>query len=157
VKAHYKTRDGRLVNPANQKATTWKELRAHHLRNRPTLAERRIAKPLKEIGFHRSVALYGYIADFYNPYVKLVVEIDGPYHSERLELDRFRDIHLASRGIHTLRFSNDYVFNCLPEALKTIRSAIHELKTLPDRSRAGGRCMEPSERSSSRESAGVTR
>lgn len=122
---------------------------AHDLRNRPTLAERRIAKALKALGFFRSNALFGYIADFYNPHVKLVVEIDGPYHSERVERDRLRDIHLANRGIFTLRFTNAYVFDNLAAALTKVRSTISDLRlqTLPDRSRAGVRNMKPSERS----------
>ena len=111
---------------SDKKATTWKELRAHQLRNRPTLAERRMTKPLKDLGFRRSVALFGYIADFYNPFVKLVVEIDGESHADRADYDRDRDAHLMARGIRTLRFTNNQAFENISYALNSIRAAIRD-------------------------------
>lgn len=49
--------------------------------------------------------MLGYIADFYIPARKLVVEIDGGSHgwAGRAETDARRDGHLAARGIRTLR------------------------------------------------------
>ena len=133
------------MKPAAQtKATTWKELREHQLRNRPTLAERIVSKPLKQLGFQRSIALFGYIADFYNPTVKLVVEIDGPYHSEREELDRNRDVHLAARGIQTLRFTNEFVFNNLGDVLMKTKACMIALSLRARVSRRKTKLAEPS-------------
>ena len=107
--------------------TTWKELRAHELRNKPTKAERLISKPLKDLGFDRSIALYGYIADFYNPRVGLVVEIDGSSHDGREQQDAERDKHLRNRGIQTIRVTNETVYYHLPNIIARIRNAVRSL------------------------------
>lgn len=51
----------------------------------------------------------GYIADFYLPKIKLVIEIDGSSHDNKHNrtYDMVRSSYLASRGIKVLRFTND--------------------------------------------------
>ena len=50
------------------------------------------------------VPVFGYIADFYFPSRRLVVELDGPLHD--LQHDAFRDAALKRKGLLTLRFPN---------------------------------------------------
>lgn len=133
---------------------------ARKMRNHPTPAEASLWKSLhpRPFGFrfkHQEVIL-GWIADFYCAAAKLVVEVDGPYHSEQAEKDRYRDIILAKRGIMTLRFSNDAVLNSKQHVLAEIGAAVKNL-ALPDRSRAVGRSKEPTERSTSRGDVEVSR
>jgi very-short-patch-repair endonuclease len=77
---------------------------ARKLRRRQTRAERafgKIARKLEKrysIRFWRQVVLLGWIADFWCPKLKLVVEIDGPTHEERKEYDENR--------AQTVRFTN---------------------------------------------------
>ena len=49
-----------------------------------------------------------YIADFYIPSARLIIELDGSQHYEDtgMHADRERDAFLASQGIAVLRYSN---------------------------------------------------
>lgn len=53
-----------------------------------------------------------YIADFYIPRKKWIIEVDGEYHQDRWYADMMRDKYFfEERGIKTLRFKNDDVMN----------------------------------------------
>ena len=58
--------------------------------------------------FYRQKPLLNYIADFYCPKARLVVEVDGSQHyeSEAAHLDQIRTDALTNAGITVLRFSN---------------------------------------------------
>lgn len=60
------------------------------------------------IKWYRQRAIDHYIADFYCPAAKLVVELDGDQHGtpESMAYDNARTAALAKAGIHVLRFSN---------------------------------------------------
>jgi very-short-patch-repair endonuclease len=75
--------------------------------------------------FRRQAVVLGWIADFWCPAVKLVVEVDGGYHStpERRAIDARRDAHMASYGIRVVRLTNELVNKDLPGALKAIQVA----------------------------------
>ncbi len=114
----------------DKKATTGKELCAHNLRCRPTIAERWMSKSLARLGFRRSVALFGYIVNFYNPILKIVVKINRSSHKGRKEYDKTRDGHLAQRGIKTLRFTNNDVFDRKDSIIARVRATMKDL-TIP--------------------------
>ena len=61
---------------------------------------------------------YGYILDFYFPFLRLAFEADGRQHN-RFD-DRDRDRNLSQRGIQTIRFSSDSLRN----DIKTVDSII---------------------------------
>ena len=65
---------------------------------------------LKELPFpvKRQKINGGYIADFYVPSAKLVIELDGSQHysEEGLEYDAERDQYMRSLGLTVLRYSN---------------------------------------------------
>ena len=63
-----------------------------------------------------------YIADFYCPKARLVIEIDGGqhYNAEGKEEDRLRDDYMARTGITVLRFSDREVLQNLEGILERI-------------------------------------
>ena len=60
---------------------------------------------------HRQKVIGEYIADFYIPKAKIVIELDGSQHFEpkNSEKDRERDAYMERLGILVLRYTNDYV------------------------------------------------
>lgn len=59
----------------------------------------------------RQHVLAGYIADFYIPAWRLIIELDGSSHNHRGPYDARRDEYLRSQGFHILRFANDLALN----------------------------------------------
>ncbi|HTT14285.1 MAG TPA: endonuclease domain-containing protein [Thermoplasmata archaeon] len=88
---------------------------ARRMRKAPTPGEEIMWKLLKAHfpggNFRRQRQLFGYIADFYCPRLRLVIEVDGPYHAtpEAARHDAMRDAHLQERGIWTYRIRDDLV------------------------------------------------
>lgn len=73
-----------------------------------------------------------YYVDFYFPDVKVIVELDGGVHSDRIEYDQDRDRRLRLAGKSTrlwlrneiVRFENEYVDTEIGAVLRTIKNAI---------------------------------
>ena len=61
-----------------------------------------------EYKFYRQYGIGEYIADFYRPQQRLVIEIDGGQHhtNDGREHDESREKYMSSLGIKTVRFSN---------------------------------------------------
>lgn len=78
--------------------------------------------------FRRQFSIGNFIADFYCPALKLVIEIDGASHDgeERQSYDRWREKYLASLGIKCLRFTNEEVMKNLDGVLVAISTHITE-------------------------------
>jgi very-short-patch-repair endonuclease len=68
-------------------------------------------RQLKDFIFYRQKPIGVYIADFYCPRAKLVIEVDGGQHfkDDNIEYDRLRNEYLASLGLRVLRFTNTEV------------------------------------------------
>jgi very-short-patch-repair endonuclease len=73
--------------------------------------------------FRRQAPIGPYIADFYSPEVRLVVEIDGPNHDDRLAADEVRTRNLETRGFRVIRFRADNDRLRLEDVLDTILRA----------------------------------
>lgn len=56
--------------------------------------------------FTRQKPIGNYIADFYCPVKKLVIEIDGWTHDTKVEYDTERDEYMKSLGIYVLRITD---------------------------------------------------
>ena len=58
--------------------------------------------------FRRQHSIGGYIADFYCPVKRLVIEIDGPQHftKENIEYDKIRSKFFEGLDIKVIRFTN---------------------------------------------------
>jgi very-short-patch-repair endonuclease len=103
----------------------WKKQKARELRKNMTPAEVFLWEKIrsKRIGFafRRQAPMGGYIADFYCPSCKLVVEVDGGYHQKAT--DDIRDFNLSKFGFRTIRFSNEEVFDDIDRVVNIIRLA----------------------------------
>ncbi len=106
--------------------------RAAEMRRNPTEWEKRLWRELSgaKLGykFRRQHVIAPYIADFFCPAKGLIVEVDGDTHDP--VADMMRDRSTASKGFHTLRFSNLDIRESMDGVLLTI---VHALQTRPDR------------------------
>lgn len=101
------------------------------LRNNATPAERLLwehlrKKQLSHFKFRRQHGIGPFIADFYCPEAKLVIEVDGGIHrsSEAKVYDARRDEFMRDHGISIIRFRNDEIYNSLELVLNVISTAL---------------------------------
>ena len=97
---------------------------ARAMRRDATSAERRLWHGLRNhrvsgLKFRRQVPLGPYIADFYCPSAKLVIEVDGVSHIDA-PADAVRDDWMAKCGLRVMRFSNREVLGNLQGVLIAI-------------------------------------
>lgn len=103
---------------------------ARELRKNMTPQERRLwygflrTYPVK---FRRQAVIGRFIADFYSPRAKLIIELDGSQHysPEGMERDRERTDYLNQYGVTVIRFSNreiDLAFRAVCERIDDIMS-----------------------------------
>ncbi len=109
--------------------------RRKRLRNFSTIEEIKLWKHLSgsEIAgykFRRQHSIGPYIADFYCPLKKLIIEIDGPIHlkTEHIDYDKERDFYLKELGCTILRFTNDAINNHIYNVLSKIESKLDSIK-----------------------------
>ena len=102
---------------------------AKRLRNQQTDAEALLWSRLRnqQLGFKfRRQHLVGeYIVDFICPDRRLVIELDGGQHAERVEQDGKRTACLESVGLKVLRFWNDETLTKTDDVLEAIWQALH--------------------------------
>lgn len=80
------------------------------------------------VKFRRQVSIGIYIADFYCPVLKLVIEVDGDSHFNKAgrQLDERRDRFMTNLGIRILRFTNNEIRNEIDGVLQRIVEAIDQ-------------------------------
>jgi len=80
------------------------------------------AKRLSGSRFFRQYIIGDYIVDFVNLYIKLIIEVDGGYHSEpkQKEDDEVRTFNLERMGFSVMRFTNEEVLFDLDNTLTRI-------------------------------------
>jgi very-short-patch-repair endonuclease len=102
--------------------------RAAAMRSSPTSSEQALWALLrgKQLGvwFRRQVPLGRFIADFAAASARLVVEVDGGYHTARRAADAQRDHALARLGYRVLRLAADEVREQPLEAVARVREAL---------------------------------
>jgi len=87
-------------------------------------------KQLNGHQFYRQKIIGSYIADFYCPKSRLVVEVDGGQHysaegkEKEKEKDRMRDDDMTRAGITVLRFSDRAVLEKIWSELRFIKSPL---------------------------------
>lgn len=104
--------------------------RRKELRKNQTKAEEKLWQYLRanQLGFkfRRQHSIGGYIADFYCPDKKLIIELDGEIHdlSENIEYDKIRNSFFEELGYIVLRFKNEKVLESskLSKVLLNIKS-----------------------------------
>ena len=57
----------------------------------------------RELRFRKQHPIGPYVADFYCPAAKMVIEIDGAVHNQRQAADSGRDAYMASLGLTVMR------------------------------------------------------
>ena len=100
----------------------------NHLRKNMTGAELVLWEVLKDKKlsgrkFRRQHSIGNYIADFYCPSEKLIIELDGQHHytPDGMSKDLDRINHLAMMNINVIRFENIDVLNNLTSVVKAIK------------------------------------
>ncbi len=80
------------------------------------------------LSIHRQKVIAHYIADFYIPEAKIVIELDGAQHFETVhsEKDRERDAYMNSLGILVLRYTNGYVNRYFSDLCDDIQNHIED-------------------------------
>ena len=103
--------------------------RARELRKNMTDAEKKLwygyLKPLP-VNVLRQKPIDHFIADFYIPRYRLVIEIDGEVHDTlyQKEYDSFRDTMLQLYGVSVLRITNDLIADEFGRAVRLIEERI---------------------------------
>jgi len=105
--------------------------RSQQLRKNMTLAETLLwskirMKQLKNRWFYRQKPIGEYIADFYCPRAKLVIEVDGGqhFHKEMIKYDGLRNEYMTSLGLRVLRFTNIEVLTNINGVIEVIERNI---------------------------------
>jgi len=103
-------------------------LRAHAMRASPTQSEALLWAAIRGrrlgVAFRRQVVIGECIVDFLAPACRLVVEVDGAYHMERVRADARRDAGLERLGYRVLRLSGALIERNLTLALDEILRAV---------------------------------
>ncbi len=107
------------------------KLRARHMRKNPTPAEDALwqqlrGKKVQDIKFRRQHTINFFIADFYAPAAKLVIEVEGGIHEEQREYDEMRQMYFELLGLRVLRISNEDVLRNLDGVMEVIGEIIAE-------------------------------
>ena len=107
--------------------------RAREMRRNPTEPEKRLwrhlsGSQLRGHKFRRQAVIEHYIADFFCPLKKLIVEVDGDTHD--VEADFKRDDRLRNQGYRTVRFGNLDVMRNMDGVLTILMDVLEET---PDR------------------------
>lgn len=114
------------------RASKQMQARARHLRGAMTPAERELWERLRsgQLGgwqFRRQHAVGSFILDFFCAKAKLVIELDGAFHADRLEYDQARTDWLnQEKRYRVVRFANDEVRNNIEGVLESISAALED-------------------------------
>ena len=95
------------MNPTDAELLLWQQLRDRALGTK----------------FFRQYIIADYIVDFVSLQHKLIIEVDGAYHSElaQKDYDEGRSTRLKSLGFKVIRFSNEEVCNSIEQTIEIIK------------------------------------
>lgn len=130
-------RMGTMYNVANPMVYPLLREKAKNMKKNPTEAERVMWELVRRrqlgVVFKRQYIIDEYIVDFVCLEKRLIVEVDGAYHSagEQKELDKKREDRLIALGYHILRFSNSEVMVVPDKVVEKIK------QDLPNPSKGG--------------------
>ena len=102
------------------------------LRSAATAAEKKLWQHLKAkqsgAKFRRQYSVDAYVLDFYAPYPKLAIEIDGDSHftPEAIAYDQERTTYLEAFGIEVMRFTNLEISENVGAVLEKIDAAVKQ-------------------------------
>jgi len=110
--------------------TPWKRRVAAYMSRHKSWPEKKLWAQLRDkqlgVTFYSQKVILGYIADFWCPSAKLIVETDGKQHLRKKAViwDKQRDLAMAKIGIKTMRFTATEVFNNLPAVVALIQREV---------------------------------
>ena len=117
---------------------------ARKLRRNQTDAERLLwyyirRKQIHNVQFYRQKPLGKYIADFFAPTAKLIIEVDGGQHFEKqqAQYDSVRNAYFFTLGFCILRFDNLQVLTSTQSVLEVIYDAIQKNPPYPPFAKGG--------------------
>jgi very-short-patch-repair endonuclease len=105
---------------------------ARELRNECTFTENILWKSvlkgrkLKGYQFFRQRPIDNYIADFFCKELKLIVELDGISHKDKIKEDRIKDEDLTKLEYNVIRFNDDFILNDLNNVERILYKWIEE-------------------------------
>jgi len=78
------------------------------------------------VRFRRQYGIGRYIADFYCPTLRIVVEVDGSNHytEHNIEYDKLRDEYMRNLHLEVLRFKNSEITNQIDDVIEKIINTI---------------------------------
>lgn len=81
------------------------------------------------VKFRRQAVINKYIADFYCPEAKLVIELDGSQHFEEkgLEYDEKRTAFLEQYGLTVMRIANNMINSQFKEVCEYIDNSVKQI------------------------------
>jgi very-short-patch-repair endonuclease len=103
-----------------------KELRRNQTEAEKALWSLLRNKKMNGYKFFRQYGVGSYIADFYCPLLKLIIEVDGGQHysNEAKDYDQDREQYCKSLGIKTIRFNNLDVLKNIEGVFQAIQSQL---------------------------------
>jgi very-short-patch-repair endonuclease len=86
-------------------------------------------KQILNLRFLRQYGIGSYVLDFYCPKLRLAVEVDGPNHlvKSQIEYDKVRQETIENVSVTFLRFTNNMVLENIKQVVKEIKNKCVEL------------------------------
>ena len=99
------------MNPTEAETILWEQIRNRNLKTK----------------FFRQYIIADYIVDFVSLEAKLIIEVDGAYHSEyeQQQYDEGRTERLESIGFKVIRFTNNEVILQTGQVIDTIKNVLN--------------------------------
>jgi len=109
---------------------------ARTLRRQQTRAEQLLwsrlrNRQLEGCKFRRQQVIGPYIVDFLSVQPKLIIEVDGGQHADRVLQDAQRTEYLQRLGYQMVRYWNDQVLRDVEAVMESIRAALIEIPSPP--------------------------
>ena len=95
------------------------------------------AGQMKGYQFRRQRPVLDFIADFMCKELRLVIEVDGITHDNKLERDNLRDDKLRQAGFYVFRFTDEEVLTNIEGVMRAIERIIEEMEPPPTPPPAG--------------------
>lgn len=110
-----------MVSASIRRATA-RTLRANTTPHERTLWRALREFPIEGSHFRRQAPIGRYVADFFCPAKRLIIELDGGHHNEEqvAERDRERQLWLEQQGYRVIRFWNSDITSDLNAAMERI-------------------------------------
>ena len=112
-------------------------LRQGQVRSEDMLWEELRNRRLAGVRFKRQQPMGRFVVDFFAPAARLVVEVDGPIHQGREDLDELRQRAIERRGLRFIRLRSQEVEQDLPAALARIEAALAPPRPAGERGQGG--------------------